>query len=109
MEKANECKMTLYFLFVDFQTAFDTVDNCYLWNAVTKQGTNAKLIRVMEDLCKNSDAYVKLVREGPKFRVKTGVRQGDPLSPNLVSCVIEEMNGKRKRKRKRTKNRWRME
>ncbi len=36
IEKAKEYTIDLYFLFVDFQKAFDTIDHNFFWGALKK-------------------------------------------------------------------------
>nr|XP_049706068.1 uncharacterized protein LOC126056577 [Helicoverpa armigera] len=38
-----------------------------------------------------STASTKLLSPGPSFSIEKGVKQGDPLSPNLFTCTLEEV------------------
>jgi hypothetical protein len=91
LEKSNEYNLEIHFLFVDFHKAFDTIDHCRLWEAMHKQGCQTEVIRILQNLYQNAEAYIKIESAGPRFKVKRGVKQGDPLSPNLFTCALESI------------------
>ncbi len=91
LEKTNEYQMEIRLLFVDFQKAFDTVNQIYLWDALLNQGVQIKMIKILQEFFKDNKAYIKVDKEGPIFEVPKGVKLGDPLSPNLFNCILEEI------------------
>ncbi len=93
IEKANEYNLNLNLLLIDFNKAFDSVNHDYLWNALYRQCLKNKEIKIIRELYREGEAYIKLDREGSKFKIKKGVKQGDPLSPNLFNCILEEIFG----------------
>jgi hypothetical protein len=91
IEKCNEYNIEINLLLVDFYKAFDSVDLQYLWSALKRQGINSKMIRIIKEMYRNARGYVKLDKKGPEFNLEKGVKQGDPLAPNLFNCSLEEV------------------
>jgi len=78
-------------VFVDFQKVFDTISHKFLWRALSNQGIDDKIIDTLKYFYDNAKAYIKLDESGPKFALHRGVKQGDPLSPNLFNALLEEV------------------
>lgn len=51
----------------------------------------SQYITVLRNIYKNSRAKIKLEKEGEKFPIEKGVRQGDPLSPKIFTAVLESI------------------
>lgn len=91
IEKANEYKITINILLIDFYKAFDTVNHKFLWKTLERQGLPQKYIRIIKGTYMDSKARVKTDKMGPEFLIRRGVKQGDPLAPNLYNAVLEEI------------------
>lgn len=89
IEKANEYRITLYMCFVDYNKAFDSLEHTKIWEALEKANVEQKYIQVIKQIYKDNTASIQLEREGESFPVGKGVRQGDPLSPDLFNCTLE--------------------
>lgn len=91
IEKSNEYNMGLHMAFVDFQKAFDNVKHKFLWKAMKSQGYEIKNIKIIKEMYCNTEAYVYTDVEGSKFKIRKGIKQGDPLSAILFNIALEEV------------------
>ncbi len=78
-------------LFIDFQKPFDTINGDWVWKSIIKQGIPIKIVNILKKVYEETDAFIKIDRPGPIFPITRRVKQGDPLSPNLFSCVLQEI------------------
>ena len=89
LQKCREYNKTYYLGFVDFNKAFDTLEHEYIWDALRRQGVQEKYIQIIKNVYIASTAQVKLESTGNEFPIRRGVRQGDHISPQLFSPVLE--------------------
>lgn len=64
-----------------------------VWEAFENQGVSGEVVKVevLKNMYANARAYIRLDRVGEEFEVQRGVKQEDPLSPNLINAVPEEI------------------
>ena len=77
-------------IFIDYTHAFDSIKRNKILDSLTQYKIPPKLIRLVKLTLENTTAKVKVNNEyTSEFRVESGVKQGDPLSPTLFSLVID--------------------
>lgn len=78
--------------FIDFKKAFDSVDRETLDKVIREFGIKSKLANLIRETLTDTKSKVKFRGEiSTAFKIKTGVRQGDGLSPLLFNCVLEKI------------------
>lgn len=78
-------------IFIDFSKAYDSLDRAKIWDKMKKFGVPRKLINLIKMTIEGSRCKVKIDGTmSESFEVKTGVRQGDGLSPILFNIAIED-------------------
>lgn len=91
LSKYWELDKSLYILFIDFSKAYDCILRQELWSSLNKYQIPQKLIKLIKMCVEGSRCKVRVERDyTDSFEVKTGVRQGDGLSPILFNLVLEE-------------------
>lgn len=87
---SHEHKLPTHLLFVDFKQAYDSVDRTQLYIALKELGIPDKLIKLIQMTLKETTNKVKMNgKVSRKFKIKSGLRQGDPLSAALFNFVLE--------------------
>lgn len=86
------CSNNLVCTFVDFKKAYDSVDRESLFQILKEQGLDHKTHALIKQTLTDTKAKIKFMGEiSEPFEVKTGVRQGDGLSPLLFNCALEKV------------------
>ena len=90
VEQSLEWNSPLYINFIDYEKAFDSVDRETIWKLLRHYGVPEKIISLIQYTfqgmsCRNAHAG----QLSKSFGVRTGVRQGCPLSPFLFLLVID--------------------
>ncbi|KAL1446028.1 hypothetical protein WDU94_012330 [Cyamophila willieti] len=91
LEKGKEYQMPICLLFIDFKKAFDTVEHNAVLHALIKQGVDHTYIKYIKECNENTTTQITLFKEPIIINIKRGVRQGDVISPNLFTSVLEVM------------------
>ena len=82
----------IYFSFVDYAKAFDSVIHSKLWGIMWDMGFPRHIIRLTENLYENQESAVRTnVGTTDWFNVTKGVRQGCCLSPQLFNIYTEQI------------------
>lgn len=78
--------------FVDFKKAYDSIDRQSLFNILEELGLDSKTLRLIKESLTDTVSKVKFMGEiSEPFLIKTGVRQGDGLSPLLFNIVLDKV------------------
>ncbi|KAL4148913.1 hypothetical protein QTP88_003052 [Uroleucon formosanum] len=90
IEKSHEFDKDVHLLFVDFKAAYGSVNRERLLKVIDQLGILRKIIRMIRACMNGSKCKVKYGgEESEKFEVRTGLRQGDALSPALFNIALE--------------------
>ena len=85
-------KKKLFAALVDLKKAFDFVDRSILWQKVLAMNINGKVLNVIKEIYRKAKSCVK--NNGilsSQFPCKSGVRQGENLSPLLFSIFMNDL------------------
>ena len=70
----------------------ESVDRESVFQIFKEQGLDPKTLALIKETLTNTKSKVKFMGEPSEpFEIKTGVRQGDGLSPLLFNCVLEKV------------------
>ncbi|KAL4084839.1 hypothetical protein QTP88_027723 [Uroleucon formosanum] len=92
MSKYYEFGKDLHLVFVDYKQAYDSVDREELWKTLVILGIPKKYVKLIKacyekTLCKV--CYLQGISD--PFEVKSGLKQGDALSPALFNLALEKI------------------
>ena len=77
-------------MFLDFKSAFDSVNRSSLFSTLTLRGVPTKYINLMKALYAETSGRVRVYGHlSDSFPTTSGVRQGCPLSPFLFNFVVD--------------------
>ena len=88
--KANKFQKNIYFCFINYAKAFDSMDHNKLWKILQEMGIPDHLICLLRNLYAGQEATVR-TRHGTMdwFQIGKGVCQGCILSPYLFNLYAE--------------------
>ena len=89
MDQSNEDS---FLVSIDFMKAFDNVDHKYVKRLLTRMNFPSKFIEAFMSLYRNASS--KLVINGmlsKKIRIKSGIRQGDPISKDVFTLSLNPL------------------
>ena len=83
---------SLFSAFLDIKKAFDWIDRDLLNYKLLSVGINGKIYNSIKRLYQNTTSCIKLNSINTEwFNVKSGVRQGDSLSPTLFNVYVNDL------------------
>jgi hypothetical protein len=90
IEECYKYNVDIHNIFIDYMHAFDSITRNKILDSLTQNKIASKLIRLIKLTLESTTAKVKVNNAYTmEFRVKSGVKQGDPLSPTLFNLVID--------------------
>ena len=90
IEKARDFQKNIYFCFIDYAKAFDSVDHNKLWKILQEMGISDHLTCLLRNLYAGQEATVRTGNETTdQFQIGKGVRQGCVLSLCLFNFYAE--------------------
>ena len=92
IEKCNEFNLPLCVAYIDYEKAFDSVEHFAIFEALRKINVKEDYVQILENIYFNATARIHIDgMESEPFPINRGVRQGDPISPNLFTAAIEDI------------------
>ena len=90
IEKAREFQKTIYFCFIDYAKAFDSVDHNKLWKILKEMGIPDHLTCLLRNLYAGLEATVRTGHGTTDwFQIGKGVHQGCILLPCFCNLYAE--------------------
>lgn len=92
LEKTKEYNIELHHLFIDFSSAYDTIDRSQLYTAMKEFDIPRKLINMVQITMNNSHCQVRIQTDlSEPLKTLNGLRQGDSLSCLLFNLALEKI------------------
>ncbi len=91
IEKCTEFRLDVHLLLIDYSKAFDSIKQKFLINSLIYQGISEHFINIISDMYTDMKSRIITDQIGPYFDINKGVRQGDPLSPIMFNCLLEQI------------------
>ncbi len=90
LEQRWSFQQVIVMCFVDFASAFDSVDRDSLWRIMAADGMPHKLLRLMKAYYSSTKMKIRASRsDSMAFEIRSGVRQGCGFSPTLLNYIID--------------------
>merc|ERR1712121_605289 len=86
-EKRGDTGSPLYFAFIDFKKAYDSIDRKKLIEVLISYKINPKIIDLIVQMYRNDHTIVKLGNMEEKIEVTGGIRQGCSISTLLFKLI----------------------
>ena len=94
-EKVHEYSIPLYFAFMDYEKAFNSIKFKPIFHALENHGVDKAYLNIIKHLYCEAASVIHLHTDSKKYMLQRGVRQGDNTSPRLfTSCLQDAIIGK---------------
>ena len=92
IEHAKSKNRELHFLYIDITKAYDSVEHWAIEQALEAHNIHPTFIKLVKNILINNSACM-ITGHGPtdNFPIKSGVKQGDPLSPLLFIIFLNAL------------------
>src|SRR5437870_12943265 len=88
MEREREYGKNVFFCFIDYSNAFDSVDHNKMWNVMLEMGVPKHLVNLLHNLYVKQVAVVRTAcGETSEFSIGKGVRQGAYCHLCFLICM----------------------
>uniref|UniRef100_A0A8R1E9Z0 Reverse transcriptase domain-containing protein n=1 Tax=Caenorhabditis japonica TaxID=281687 RepID=A0A8R1E9Z0_CAEJA len=94
LEVGREYQQPLTLFFIDFHKAFDSIEPQAIWESLKSQGVQPAYIALLQQSYTNCTTTITPFHKKIEIPITRGVRQGDPISPNLFSSCLESVFNK---------------
>uniref|UniRef100_A0A914WUD7 Reverse transcriptase domain-containing protein n=1 Tax=Plectus sambesii TaxID=2011161 RepID=A0A914WUD7_9BILA len=93
IKKTTKYKLPLFMVFADYEKAFDSVENTSIWQALKRQNVPSNIITILKSIYRTSKSTIHIGDASAGVEVQKGVRQGNTISPRLLTaCLCEALN-----------------
>ena len=84
----KSCYADSFFLSVDFTKAYDTISHDFLFQVLEKYGFPLEFIQIIRELFRDAGSHLVINGyKSRKIKLKSGTRQGDPISKDMFILV----------------------
>ncbi len=90
LEETKEYNMECNLVFIDMNKAFDSIYHKSTWTVIKNHNVPKKVIKTLKHLYANSTAHIRMDKN-EELPINGGVKQGDPLSPNIFNSALKEV------------------
>ena len=77
--------------FVDYEKAFHYIQHRAAFETLRKHGVQEKYINIFKETHTEGTAQARTEKLSGKIKIMKGIRQGDTISPVLLTAVVEEI------------------
>ena len=93
IEYTNNKNIESFLLTIDQEKAFDKIDRKYLFKALERFNLGKNFVMAIKQTMKNTQSLIfNNGYMGKPFKIKRGVRQGDPISLMLYCLAVESLS-----------------